>query len=218
MELIDEIVEARNFREAWMSVMRNHGAASIDKIPVEVIDVYRPCHIEEIKSLIKSKQHKPFPVKRVYIPKSNGKQRPLGIPTVVDRVVQQVASQVLSKLYEPVFSDPSYGSRPNRSCHKAIGRVVEYLNDGYEWVVNFDIKKYFDTVKVKQWKRCGTIYKNLLTLKRIVKSNLDDTSIYQVAMTKLGWYRQCGIFVFNYLLSPKVLAMPKVNSTDKRKS
>ena len=123
MELIDEIVEARNFREAWMSVRRNHGAAGMDKMSVEELDVYMPAHIEELKSLIKSKQYKPSPVRRVYIPKSNGKQRPLGIPTVVDRVVQQSAAQVLSKLYEPVFSDHSYGFRPNRSCHKAIGKV-----------------------------------------------------------------------------------------------
>ena len=73
-------------------------------------------------------------------------------------------------------------------------------------------------VIVKQWKKYDTIYKNLLTLKRIIKSNLDDTSIYQAAMTRLGWYRQCGLSVFNFLLSPKVLAMPKENRTDKRKS
>ena len=89
MELIDEIVEARNFREAWMSVRRNHGAAGMDKLSVEELDVYMPAHMEELKSLIKSKQYKPSPVRRVYIPKSNGKQRPLGIPSVVDRVVQQ---------------------------------------------------------------------------------------------------------------------------------
>ena len=146
MELIDEIVEARNFREAWMSVRRNHGAAGMDKMSVEELDVYMPAHMEELKSLIKSKQYKPSPVRRVYIPKSNGKQRPLGIPSVVDRVVQQSAAQVLSKLYEPVFSDHSYGFRPNRSCHKAMEKVLGYLNEGYEWVVDFDIEKYFDTV------------------------------------------------------------------------
>lgn len=117
MELIDEIVEARNFREAWMSVRRNHGAAGMDKMSVEELDVYMPAHIEELKSLIKSKQYKPSPVRCVYIPKSNCKQRPLGM------VVQQSAAQVLSKLYEPVFSDHNYGFRPNRSCHKAIGKV-----------------------------------------------------------------------------------------------
>ena len=421
MELIDEIVEERNFREAWMSVRRNHGASGMDKMSVEALDVYMPAHIEEIKASVKGKRYKASPVRRVYIPKPNGKQRPLGIPTVVDRVVQQAAAQVPGKVYEPVFSDHSYGFRPNRSCHKAMERVLGYLNEGYEWVVDFDIEKYFDTVNhdklvsilreqvndsatlhlvrsflkagvmeeglvhataegvpqggclspvlsniyldkldkelesralrfvryaddfdifvksemaadrvmasvsswlerklrlkvsatktkvvrpgksnflgftfwkgtqgwqckptdkakekledkvksilvrkrasaqplskvftklnqtirgwvnyyrigsmstylrdkfgpwmrhkvrvviVKRWKKCGTIYKNLLVLKRVTKSNLDDTLIYQAAMTRLGWYRQCGMSVFNYLLSPKVLAMPKVDRTD----
>ena len=425
MELIDEIVEAKNFWEAWMSVRRNHGAAGIDKMSTEALDVYMPIHMEEIKNSMREKRYKPSPVRRVYIPKPNGKQRPLGIPTVVDRVVQQATAQVLSKLYEPLFSDSSYGFRPNRDCHKAIAKALGYLNEGYEWVVDFDIEKYFDTVNhdklisilreqvndsatlhlirsflkagvmeeglvhateesvpqggcispvlsniyldkldkelesrglrfvryaddfdvfvksemaadrvmasvtgwlerklrlkvsatktkvvrptkstflgftfwkstkgweckptdkakkkledkvkavllrkrasaqplskvftklnqivrgwvqyyhignmaaylrdkfspwmrhkvrvviVKQWKRCGTIYKNLLTLKRIIKSNLDDAIIYQAAMTRQGWYRQCGQSTINYLLSPKVLAMPKVNRADKTKS
>ena len=146
MELINEIVEARNFWEACMSVKRNHGAAGIDKMPTEELDVYLPKHMDEIKSSILGKKYKPSPVRRVYIPKANGKQRPLGIPTVIDRVVQQAAAQVLSKVYEPLFSDSSYGFRPNRSCHMAVGKVLEYLNEGYEWVVDFDIEKYSDTV------------------------------------------------------------------------
>ena len=146
MKLINEIVEARNFWEAWVSVKRNHGAAGIDKMPTEELDVYLSKHMDEIVSSICDKEYKPSPVRRVYIPKPNGKQRPLGIPTVVDRVVQQAAAQVLSRVYEPVFSDYSYGFRPQRSCHMAIHKALEYLNDGYEWVVDFDIEKYFDTV------------------------------------------------------------------------
>lgn len=146
MELINEIVEASNFWEAWMSVRRNHGAAGIDKMSTEALDVYMPIHMEEIKASIREKHYKPSPVRRVYIHKPNGKQRPLGIPTVVDRVVQQAAAQVLGKVYEPLFSDHSYGFRPNRDCHKAIAEALGYLNEGYEWVVDFDIEKYFDTV------------------------------------------------------------------------
>ena len=146
MGLIDEIVEERNFREAWMSVKRNHGAAGVDKMPTEELDVYLPQHMDEITQSIREKKYKASPVRRVYIPKPNGKQRPLGIPTVVDRVVQQAVAQVLSKEYEPVFSEHSYGFRPGRSCHMAIRQALEYMNEGYEWVIDFDIEKYFDTV------------------------------------------------------------------------
>ena len=142
-ELINAIVEARIFREAWLSVKRNHGAGGIDKMPTEELDVYLPKHMDEITTSIVEKRYKPSPVRRVFIPMSNGKQRPLGIPTAVDRVVQQAAAQVLSKVYEPVFSDSSYGFRPNRSCHMAISKTLEYLNEGYEWVIDFDIKTYF---------------------------------------------------------------------------
>ena len=146
MELVNEIVEARNSWEAWMSVRRNKGAAGIDKMSVDVLDVYMPLHMDEIKQSICRKQYKPSPVRRVFIPKPNGKQRPLGIPTVVDRVVQQATAQVLNRIYEPLFSEHSYGFRPNRSCHQAINQALDYLNAGYEWVVDFDIEKYFDTV------------------------------------------------------------------------
>ena len=101
---------------------------------------------EDLISKILNKQYKPMPVKRVYIPKPNGKQRPLGIPTVVDRVIQQAMLQVLNEIYEPVFSEHSYGFRPNRSAHMAMEEVLGYLNDGYEWIVDLDIEKFFDTV------------------------------------------------------------------------
>ena len=146
MELIEWILQDRNIDEAVKAVKRNKGAAGIDEMTVDELDEYFARHKEEIKSQIRGKKYKPNPVRRVYIPKANGKQRPLGIPTVVDRVVQQATAQILSLGYDKYFSDSSYGFRPNRDCHQAIGKALEYLNEGYEWVIDLDIEKYFDTV------------------------------------------------------------------------
>ena len=146
MELIEWILKDENLKVAIKAVKRNKGAAGIDKMPVEELDRYFADHGEEIKAQIRAKQYKPQPVRRVYIPKANGKQRPLGIPTVVDRVIQQATAQILSLGYEQYFSEYSYGFRPNRDCHSAISKVLEYLNEGYEWVIDLDIEKYFDTV------------------------------------------------------------------------
>ena len=146
MELIEWILAEDNMRAAIKAVKQNKGAAGIDKMPVEELDAYFAEHMDEIKAQIRGKRYQPQPVRRVYIPKANGKQRPLGIPTVVDRVIQQATAQVLSLGYERYFSDFSYGFRPNRDCHKAVEKALEYLNEGYEWVIDLDIEKYFDTV------------------------------------------------------------------------
>ena len=146
MELIDRILDDDNISAAIHAVQSNKGAPGIDKMPVEVLKSYFAGHGEEIKDQIRNKKYQPQPVRRVYIPKANGKMRPLGIPVVVDRVIQQAVAQVLSRGYERYFSEFSYGFRVNRDCHMAIEKALEYLNDGYEWVVDLDIEKYFDTV------------------------------------------------------------------------
>lgn len=146
MELMKEILSEENLRMAIKAVKSNKGAPGIDKMTVEKLDEYFKENGREIKLALWNKEYKPQPVKRVYIPKPNGKQRPLGIPTVVDRVTQQAVAQVLTRMYDPYFSENSYGFRPNRDCHMAVRKVLEYLNEGYEWVIDFDIEKYFDTV------------------------------------------------------------------------
>lgn len=146
MRLIEEILSDENLKEAIRKVKANKGAPGIDKMSVKELDDYFDLHKEEIKSSIMNKTYNPKPVKRVYIPKPNGSKRPLGIPTVVDRVIQQCVAQVLSEIYEPLFSNNSYGFRPDRSAHDAIFKTLDLLNKGYEWIVDLDIEKYFDTV------------------------------------------------------------------------
>ena len=146
MKLIEKILSEENLNEAVKRVKANKGACGIDKMSVSELDEYLRKHKEEIISSIMNMTYKPQPVRRVYIPKPNGKKRPLGIPTAVDRVVQQATAQVLSQIYDESFSDNSYGFRPKRSAHGAIDKVLNYLNEGCEWVIDLDIEKYFDTV------------------------------------------------------------------------
>lgn len=146
MRLIEEILSDENLDMAIERVKKNKGSAGIDKMPVAELDEYFAKHRPEIKTAIMEMRYVPQPVRRVYIPKPNGKQRPLGIPTVVDRVIQQAVAQVLMKVYDPYFSEYSYGFRPNRRAQDAISKALQYMNDGYTWVIDLDIEKYFDTV------------------------------------------------------------------------
>ena len=146
MELIEKILSDENISEAIKRFKSNKGALGVDKMTVNEIDEYFRVHKGGIKNSIMAMKYKPQPVRRVYIPKPNGKKRPLGIPTVRDRVVQQMIAQQLNQIYEPTYSEHSYGFRTGRDCHGAIEEVLQYLNEGYEWVIDLDIEKYFDTV------------------------------------------------------------------------
>lgn len=146
MKLMEVILQDENLEEAIKRVKSNKGVAGVDKMTVDEVDEYFKSNKETIKKQILEKKYRPQPVRRVYIPKSNGRKRPLGIPTVVDRVIQQDIAQVLTKIYDDTFSDNSFGFRPNRSAQNAIMRTLDYLNEGYEWVVDLDIEAYFDTV------------------------------------------------------------------------
>lgn len=146
MRLIDGILNESNIYLAIKRVKANKGASGIDKMSVNELESYWKNNGQEIINKILAKEYRPQPVRRVYIPKPNGKKRPLGIPTVVDRVIQQAIAQMLGPIFETTFSNFSYGFRQNRDCHMAINKVLEYLNEGCEWVIDLDIEKYFDTV------------------------------------------------------------------------
>ena len=146
MKLIEKILSEENLEMAIKKVKQNKGAPGVDKMTVQEVEQWFEQYHEEITIQIMNKKYRPMPVKRVYIPKPNGKKRPLGISTVVDRVIQQAISQILTTIYEPIFSEHSYGFRPKRSAHMAMEEVLYYLNEGYEWIVDLDIEKFFDTV------------------------------------------------------------------------
>lgn len=146
MELINRIISKNNLNDAFKKVVSNRGVAGVDKMTVFQVEEYLRKNNKKIINDILNKKYYPMPVKRVYIPKENGDKRPLGIPTVVDRIIQQAVAKPISDIYENVFSDYSYGFRPNRSCHDAINKSLEYLSEGYEWVIDIDIEKFFDKV------------------------------------------------------------------------
>lgn len=144
--LLESMLSDENIMEAYKQVKRNKGAPGIDGMTINELKEYLDENIEIIREQIKTRKYKPSPVKRVVIPKENGGTRNLGIPTVTDRVIQQAIVQVLTPIYEPLFSETSYGFRPNRCCEMAIIRALEYMNEGYEWVVDIDLEKFFDNV------------------------------------------------------------------------
>lgn len=146
MELLEEILNPENLNKAYKKVYQNKGASGVDGVTVEEIADYIKDNKERITNQIRKRRYKPQPVRRVQIPKENGKKRNLGIPTVMDRIIQQAMVQVISPIFEKQFNDNSYGFRPGRSPEQAVIKALEYLNDGYDWIVDIDLEKFFDTV------------------------------------------------------------------------
>ena len=145
-ELLEKILSDENIRLAKKRVYANKGAGGVDGVTVQELDEYMAQNWESIKEQIRARKYRPQPVLRVEIPKPNGGVRKLGIPTVVDRTIEQAITQMLSPIFEPLFSDHSYGFRPNRSCEQAIRKLLGYFNDGYLWIVDIDLEKFFDNV------------------------------------------------------------------------
>ena len=145
-QLLEEILSRDNMTLAYKKVKANKGASGIDGVTVEEIDGYVKARWVEVREQIRKRKYQPQPVRRVEIPKPNGGVRNLGIPNVIDRIIEQAITQVLTPIAEPHFSESSYGFRPKRRAQQAVIRLLEYLNDGYEYIVDIDLEKFFDNV------------------------------------------------------------------------
>lgn len=144
--LMEQILTRSNVLEAWERVRKNHGAPGVDGVTVEEYPAVWKTKYKEIEEALRSGIYRPSPVRQVAIPKPDGGERKLGIPTVQDRHIQQMILQVLTPIYEELFSDGSWGFRPGRSAHGAVRTAKGYVEEGNEWVVDLDIEKYFDRV------------------------------------------------------------------------
>jgi RNA-directed DNA polymerase len=145
-QLLEQVIESENMRLAWRRVKRNGGVAGIDGRSIEETAELLRYNWPDLRQRLQNGTYRPQPVLRVEIPKPGGGMRKLGIPTVVDRLVQQAISQVLTPLFDPEFSESSYGFRPGRSAHGAIQKAREYQQSGKRWVVDMDLKQFFDEV------------------------------------------------------------------------
>jgi RNA-directed DNA polymerase len=144
--LLERILSKANMRQAWKRVKANAGAPGVDNMAVDKFSAWAKQHWAEIRHRLQTGTYHPLPVKRVEIPKPTGGMRPLGIPAVVDRLIQQAIAQVLLPIFDPGFSRHSYGFRPGRSAHDAVYQVQAYIKEGYRWAVGMDLEKFFDTV------------------------------------------------------------------------
>lgn len=175
-ELLEKILDRQNLNKAFKRVKKNKGAPGVDGMTIEEAFTYLKEHKEELVERIKKGKYTPSPVKRVEIPKAEGGMRKLGIPTVIDRVIQQAISQQLMPIYEPLFSEGSYGYRPGRSAKDAISKVKEYAEGGYRYAVSLDLSKYFDTLNHERLlvllRECVEDERVVQIIKRYLKSGV----------------------------------------------
>lgn len=188
MKLIERILAKDNVREALNRVVANKGAAGIDGMKVEELRDHMNANWPSIRQSILERSYKPTPVRRVEIPKPNGGVRKLGIPTVVDRTLQQSIVQILTPIFEAEFQENSYGFRPCRSCGQAVLKLLEYLNDGAEWIVDIDLEKFFDNVpQDKLMSYVGRVIRDPDTeslIRKYLKSGVMENDMYEA--TELG--------------------------------
>ena len=145
--LLERILSKENMAEAWKRVKANHGAPGVDGVSIEQFPEHTRPLWGQIQQSLLAGNYQPWPVKRVEIPKATGGTRPLGIPTVLDRLIQQAIAQVLTPLFDPGFSESSFGFRPGRSAHHAVNQARKYIREGCRIAVDVDLSKFFDTVQ-----------------------------------------------------------------------
>ena len=145
-ELLEKVVDSENMRRAWKQVKRNKGAAGVDGRNIEETKAFLREHWPEIRKQLLEETYKPYPVLRVEIPKPGGGVRKLGIPTVVDRLIQQSITQVLVPIFDSGFSESSFGFRPGRGAHDAVRQALHHQQEGKQWVVDLDVRQFFDEV------------------------------------------------------------------------
>src|SRR6202162_4514597 len=164
--IMEEVSERSNLKEALRQVRGNKGSAGVDRMTVDQLGDYLKQHWPAIREQLLNGTYEPKPVRRVEIPKPDGGMRKLGIPTVLDRFIQQAVMQVLQKRWDPTFSQCSYGFRPRRSAHQAVGQAQQYISEGYAYVIDLDLEKFFD--RVNHDKLMGQIAKRVED-KRLLK-------------------------------------------------
>src|SRR5215510_10996456 len=145
-QLMEEVCERNNCWQAYKRVKANKGSPGIDGMTISDLSVYLKQHWPTIREQLLRGTYQPQPVRRVEIPKPDGGVRKLGIPTVVDRFIQQAVMQVLQRRWDPTFSEYSYGFRPGRSAHQAVAQAQQYIAEGFTWCVDLDLEKFFDRV------------------------------------------------------------------------
>ena len=145
-DLLERVLEASNLNAAWKRVKANRGAPGIDGMSIGEFPGFARAHMERLKEQMREGRYRPAAVRRVWIPKPNGEERPLGIPTVLDRAVQQALAQILGPIFDADFSEESYGFRPGRRACDAVERIGEHSQRGYRWGVECDLKSFFDVV------------------------------------------------------------------------
>ena len=176
--LLEQIVARENLQRAWQRVKGNKGAAGCDEVSVPEFPAWAHQHWPMVKSQLMEGNYQPGAVRRVWIPKANGDKRPLGIPGVVDRVIQQAIAQVIGPMFERQFSDYSYGFRPGRNAQQAVRRVREYLRSGHRTVVDIDLAAFFDNV-------------NHDVLMRLIAQRVADKRVLKL----IGRYLRAGVMV-----------------------